>query len=268
MCGVGELELAFSYSRPPKGETKFNLGRGKYRREYWRCQRCGHYRSNHQIDLSDLYRREYMRATYGGWLKKRFEEIVALPEAKSDNAGRVKRITSFVAGETVLDVGSGLCVFLYGMEKAGWRGTALDPDETACRQAREVVGVETVCEDFMRAERLGKYDLVAFNKVLEHVADPVAMLSRAKKWVGKGGLVYVEVPDGEFAARDSKGKEREEFFIEHEHVFSAPSLALLIRRSGFFLRLMGRLLEPSGKYTLWAFGRRAGDTVDFAKTDG
>src|SRR5207245_1601001 len=94
-------------------------------------------------------------------------------------------------------------------------------------------------------------DVVSFNKVLEHVADPVAMLERARQYLRAGGFVYVEVPDGETAAADGPG--REEFFIDHLHVFSAASLALLGSRAGCAAQTIERLHEPSGKHTLRAF---------------
>ena len=59
------------------------------------------------------------------------------------------------------------------------------------------------------------------------------MLARARDFVAHGGVVYVEVPDGEAAAEE--GAAREEFFVEHLHVFSAASLALLADRAGFAL---------------------------------
>jgi hypothetical protein len=95
------------------------------------------------------------------------------------------------------------------------------------------------------------YDVVTFNKVLEHVLDPVAMLARAADFLIPGGFVYVELPDGEAAEKD--GKEREEFFIEHYHVFSVASIAILSQRAGFTVNEIERLREPSGKYTLRAF---------------
>lgn len=267
LCKGRYLEGVFSYDRPPSGETSFKLSAGSsYRREIWRCVRCGHFISVHEMDLSSIYQQEYMRATYGKELKEHFDRIVVLPLRLSDNKRRVRRVTRFFKKPgSVLDIGSGLCVFLYGMKKIGWQGTALDPNEAACRHAREVVGVKAVCEDFMKAKRLGKYDLVTFNKVLEHVQDPVTMLAKARECLRPKGLVYVEVPDGELAVR--KGQSREEFFIEHRHVFSAVSLALLVQSAGFVVLSLGRLVEPSGKYTLWAFGSRRGDAIDFAEAD-
>jgi len=115
----------------------------------------------------------------------------------------------------------------------------------------ETVGVDAVGSDFGSYRSPRTFDVVTFNKVLEHVEDPVAMLAHAVDAIASGGFVYLEVPDGESAVGAGSG--REEFFIDHHHIFSAASLALMIVRAGFTLRLLERLLEPSSKYTLRAF---------------
>jgi 2-polyprenyl-3-methyl-5-hydroxy-6-metoxy-1,4-benzoquinol methylase len=248
---------------------RFNSG-STYLREIQRCERCGHFISVHNMDEGALYSEDYVTSTYGtGGIRKAFERITALDPAKSDNVGRVRRVVEFAKNHllapvkenrapTVLDVGSGLCVFLHRMKAAGWDGTALDPDERAIRHAREVVGVRGIQGDFLKATDLGRYDFVTFNKVLEHVKDPVAMLARSTRFLRVGGVVYLEVPDGEMAVLDGPG--REEFFIDHHHIFSAASLALMVLRAGFRLCLLERLQEPSTKYTLRAF-------VEYAGTD-
>jgi hypothetical protein len=58
-----------------------------------------------------------------------------------------------------------------------------------------------------------------------------------------------------------EGPEREEFFVDHWHVFSATSLTVLARRAGLWLQRLERLREPSGKYTLQAFLVPAPGTV-------
>jgi 2-polyprenyl-3-methyl-5-hydroxy-6-metoxy-1,4-benzoquinol methylase len=246
---------------------QFNSG-ATYLREIQRCDRCGHFVSVHNMDEGALYSEDYVTSTYGSnGIRKAFERITALDPAKSDNVGRVGRVTEFARSNllapvkenrapTVLDIGSGLCVFLHRMKAAGWDGTALDPDERAIRHAREVVGVRGVQADFLQVTDLGRYDLVTFNKVLEHVKDPVSMLGRSAAFLRLGGFVYLEVPDGEMAMLDGPG--REEFFIDHHHIFSAASLALMVLRAGFRLCQLERLQEPSTKYTLRAFVEDAG----------
>ena len=257
-CAGEHLEPVWRYDEPPEGETRFQPEGAAYSREVLRCSACHHYVSRADMDLSELYGGAYVEATYGERMRATFDRIIGLPPERSDNAGRVERVNRFaedngIAGRRILDVGSGLCVFLHGMAQHGWTGTALDPDPGATEHARDVVGVEAVCADFMKADDLGEYDAIAFNKVLEHVEDPVAMLARARAMLAPGGFVYIELPDGEAAAEDEDGFGREEFFIEHLHVFSPASTALLANRAGFSPVRLDRIREPSTKYTLCAF---------------
>ncbi|MGH2824837.1 MAG: class I SAM-dependent methyltransferase, partial [Thermoleophilaceae bacterium] len=255
-CGAEPLELAFLYEEPPAGETRFGLSPEEYRREYLRCPRCGHYLARLAIPVERIYTGAYVDATYdsAAGLERTYRRIMELPPERSDNLQRVARIVGRLGTSgRLLDVGSGLGVFPARMSERGWQVTALDPDARAGEHARSVVGVEAVCADFLEADGLGRFDLVTLNKVLEHVPDPVAMLARARDFVNPDGTVYVEVPDGEGAAADPDGPGREEFFIEHLHVFSERSLRLLAERAGFEVAVAERLREPSGKYTLVAF---------------
>lgn len=212
------------------------------------------------MDVGGLYGGAYVDHTYGERMRQTFERIQALPPEKSDNAGRAACVLDFAGRHfaadkipRLLDIGSGLGVFPHRMKKAGWQCTALDPDERAARHAREVIGIDAVTGDFMKLDTssLGLFDVITFNKVLEHVEDPVAMLARAKPLLAPGGFVYFEVPDGEAAAVEGAG--REEFFIEHHHVFSAASVALLAARAGLRPLLIQSLREPSSKFTLRVF---------------
>jgi SAM-dependent methyltransferase len=245
LCG-GTLTEWHRYTEPPEGETAFELD--EYDRTLLRCEVCGHMVSTMRLD--DLYSGVYMDATYAGdKLAASYERVMALSPERSDNVARVARVVAAagVSGRA-LDVGAGLGVFPARLRDAGWAVTALDPDPRSVAHLREHVGVEAVQDDFMTATLSGSYDLVTFNKVLEHVEDPVAMLARA---ADLAGLVYIELPDAEGAGADGPG--REEFFIEHLHVFSMASLCLLATRAGFSVRSAERLREPSDKYTLVAF---------------
>jgi SAM-dependent methyltransferase len=259
---AGVLETAFAYDARPEGETQFGIPADAYRRSYAQCATCGLYVADlGGLDLDELYAGAYVDATYSGnGVRATFDRIMALPPERSDNAGRVARVVEWLAGSgadaRVLDVGSGLGVFPAALRRAGYEAVvALDPDARAVEHTRVAAGVAAVEGDFMEADDLGlgRFDLVTLNKVLEHVADPVAMLARVHDHLAPDGAVYVELPDGEAAARDPDGQDREEFFIEHLYVFSPASLALLARRAGFGLELLQRLREPSGKYTVYAF---------------
>lgn len=260
-CDGRGFETVFTYTKPPKGEVRF-LAEAEYARTVSRCAWCRHFVSVHRMNLDGLYSGHYVDATYGDdGIERAFQRIVTLPPPQSDNAARICRIGEFArttfrdgrAGHSVLDVGSGLCVFLHGLKQEGWQCTALDPDPRAVAHARDRVGVTAVCGDFMAIDGLGHFDLITFNKVLEHVVDPVAMLARSRNFLKPDGVVYLEVPDADIAVLDGPG--REEFFIDHHHIFSLSSLDLMIARAGFATIHCERITEPSTKYTLFSFLR-------------
>jgi 2-polyprenyl-3-methyl-5-hydroxy-6-metoxy-1,4-benzoquinol methylase len=261
MCRRDDRVVVHVFEEPPPGEVRFDV-RGTYRRELRRCVHDGHVVSVHTMEMAGLYDGAYADATYGAdGMRRTFERVLALPRDRSDNAGRIESLLAHAATQIraatprLLDVGSGTGVFPYGVQAAGWKVTASDPDERAVRHLREVAGVEAVHADFLTTdlERLGVHDVVTFNKVLEHVIDPVEMLARARSILGPGGFVYVEVPDAEGAAADAAGFDREEFFVDHHHVFTRQSAVLLADAARFRVVELDQLQEPSTKYTLRLF---------------
>jgi SAM-dependent methyltransferase len=261
ISGETRCHLVFSYDAPPVGEIGFRRPQGEpYRREIWQFETSNHFVSRHAMTVATNYEGDYVEATYGGaqGLRAAFERVVNLPPQKSDNEGRIARVQAFAQarwsdrqGLRLLDVGSGLGVFPYVVKRAGWSCTANDPDPHAARHMREHVGVDVIQGDFMKISPGGNFDIVTLNKVLEHVPDPIAMLARARDLLAPGGFVYVELPDGEMAAQAGAG--REEFFVEHLHVFSFASIVMLGQKAGLVPLAVERLQEPSTKFTLRAF---------------
>ena len=258
-CDQPDPVPAFQYDRPPEGETRFDWKGQTYRRGYRRCENCGHWTAEIEMDLTDFYRGGYVDGTYGERMKETFLKILALPAEKSDNQARVQRVLEFANKHlqknktpSLLDVGSGLAVFPFQMKEAGWCVTALDPDARAAIHAREMAGVRAIHGDFLtwEPESEERFDLITLNKVLEHVKDPIAMLRMARRCINPDGLLYVEVPDVSAA---KIGPTREEFFIEHLQVFSLQSLIDALRKSGWEEQGIYPLMEPSGKFTLASF---------------
>ena len=263
-CGSHYFTNVFIYDSPPEGEIMFGFSLSEsYLREVWRCNLCGHFISIHGMDASTLYNDDYVSSNYrdqDGILDS-FKRIISLPPSKSDNIGRVQRILGFSSSHfvhtpknlalSVLDVGSGLGVFPCKMQSVGWDCTALDPDIRSVEHIRESVGVKTIHGDFMEIQNIGQFNVITFNKVLEHVENPINMLAKSLTHLCCDGFVYVEVPDGELAAIE--GEKREEFFIDHPHIFSLTSLSLLSTQAGFSAQTIERIREPSGKHTLRVF---------------
>ena len=257
-CNTSEALITRFYN-PPNGETDF--GFTPYFRSLWQCHNCLHITNKHNFNI-DLffYKNNYRQATYKEESRSRFVKLMALPISKSDNRQRVAFIDNFWRSmktsrqRSCLDIGSGLGVFPAALSEANWNCVALDPDPEACKLIKEMVGVKTLLGDLMSFENIGKFDLVTFNKVLEHTKKPEKILLKSQHHLKNDGLIYIELPDGE-TALSVEGPEREEFFIEHYDAYSLKSLELFLNSVNFHILTIDRVHEPSGKYTLRAFAK-------------
>ena len=267
-CDGSGMREVICYDAAPEGETKFDLGDQVYNRRYDQCKMCGHFFGRHNLDLSALYNDEYVTSTYGGidGMQERLDKIQRLPADQSDNGARVERVVKFVeerglltpSPPRLLDVGAGIGVFPSSMKTRGWDVTTVEPDLRTVEHLRENVGVTAFAEDLfdLDADHIGVFEAVSFNKVLEHVEDPVGLLMKGTSFLADQGFMYVELPD---VSAMAEGPSREEFFIEHHHVFSLASFDLLVEHAGLRLVRLERFREPSTKYTIAGFVMRKGD---------
>ena len=112
------LEIFYSYDSPPPKEPNYKIK--KYKRKIMRCKICGHFTAKHNIKVQDFYKKNYSIISHGKQMIKKFKYINKLKE-KSDNYHRVKRVLLYfkkiLKGDVcLLDVGSGLSVFLYQLQ--------------------------------------------------------------------------------------------------------------------------------------------------------
>ena len=191
-CSSKHFTKVFAYDSPPDGEVRFTFTSSEsYQREVWRCSLCGHFISIHDMNTVLLYNDDYVSSNYQDQdgIASTFKRIISLPPSQSDNTGRVQRILDFSSSHfahtprnivlSILDVGSGLGVFPYKMQSVGWNCTALDPDIRSIEHVREAVGVKTIHGDFMEIQNISQFDVITFNKVLEHVENPISMLAKS-----------------------------------------------------------------------------------------
>lgn len=262
ICHSDQIQLKFSYNAPPMGETIFPFSHEGYHREYWECLSCHHLNSTAVLDLKSLYSGDYGNSTYRDieGIHKNFLRITQLPLDKSDNKHRTQFVSEFTQFYLkkrpekirLLDIGSGLGVFPYEMKNLGFQSSALDPDSKSVEHIRTRLNINCYSENIYDLSKSHQFDLITLNKVLEHVEDPSDFLKTCFKNLTPNGLIYIELPDAEGAA--TAGQDREEFFVEHLHVFSSLSLTTLGVSLGLNLLLLQKIQEPSSKFTyrsLW-----------------
>lgn len=97
------------------------------------------------------------------------------------------------------------------------------------------------------------FDLITYNKVLEHVKHPIELLKQTGNYLAERGIVYVELPYAEDLIKEDKQKERAEFFIEHYTTFTYKAFKYLAKHSGYKIIEMNHIVDPSGKHSIYAF---------------
>lgn len=252
-CKNKKTSDIFLYKKKPKGENNFGIK--KYKRLFKICKNCNHMFAYFDFDLKNLYNENYSKKAYGNLEKisNNFNKIISLPLKNSDNKNRVKRCLSYLSkNHQILDIGTGLGVFLYELKKRGFKVSGIEPDPNLFQHCKEIIKTNIYNYDLKNfpKKKVSKYDFISLNKVLEHVSSPAYFVKKIKKLLKPRGIVYIEVPD-QIAANINKN--RQELMVEHLHVFSKISFSNLLKKNNFKVLKIEQIHEPSGKYTIYGF---------------
>lgn len=265
LCGAKNNRFIFNH----RGKDIYldKLGADNFRLRWFRCFNCGVYFSKQHKDIERVYDDKNL---YDGQYDEkgiglRFKKIMSLKESESDNALRVKRIkdfhdryiTAFRQAKKVfkiLDVGAGTGVFLAKFLDRKYAGTAVEVNKIAANHIQNTLKIRVYIDLVQNLKTAQRFDLITMNKVIEHIKRPVPVLKAIKKMLADKGIIYVELPD--VLNYEFCGNASDAFASGHYMVYNPGSMFYLLDRSGFDILSMGRILEPSGKRTIYSFARR------------
>lgn len=129
-----------------------------------------------------------------------------------------------------LDVGCGNGVWMAAQRRWGFRCEGVEPDKRAAAKAR-ALGFPVWAGDLLSAGYPeGGFDIVHFNHVLEHVHDPLAVLSEAVRVTRPGGRVVMVVPNHNGV--HARAFRNVEDVPRHLYAFSPQVLAQYFARVG------------------------------------
>lgn len=273
ICG-GRLNSTLAvHKTPDRFELHVGISEENYRRRWDLCVSCGS--ASNIMDPANAARLAKLSDGYyevdfiNSSVAEKYTKVISLPEDKSDNAGRVKRVSERMDAwreilgisksiATVLDVGAGTGVFLSRLLQTemrtitGWEATAIEPDSVAAAHLVNLSKFKVVQKAFDGSLVDRDYDLITMNKIIEHVPKPGQILSKAAQNLAcKGGMLYVEVPDVLTIGRRPLSDNI--LGSLHYHLYSPRGLITLIEDAGLTMLNLGRVVEPSGKITLFGF---------------
>ena len=100
-----------------------------------------------------------------------------------------------MATGSLLDIGAGTGAFASFMQSAGWRVTALEPDETARRIAHETNRINLLPSDQLFQLAAESFNSITMWHVLEHVHTLHEYIGQLKKLLKPDGRLFIAVPN-------------------------------------------------------------------------
>lgn len=150
-----------------------------------------------------------------------------------------------VSGKSLLDVGSGNGIFLEVAKSEGWKTEGIDSSPTNVEFAKSR-GLEVTLGGFgtpgLQKEH---FDVITLWDVIEHTANPVALLQKCRETVKTGGHVVIATPNdfnlvrllASFLYRLSGGRITqplsEIYVVEHILYFSKDTLCSMLKALNF-----------------------------------
>lgn len=188
-----------------------------------RCSQCGLVFQSPRVPEKEVGQ-YYNPRTYWGEVRNPWIEYSPL----------YKYIFKFKLAGSILDIGSGLGLFLSEFKRRGWQtlGTEISPDMV--KYARRTYGLRILAGDLLHLKIQQSFDVVTLNNVLEHLYQPRQTLIKVHKLLKPHGLLVIVVPNigslghlvfGRYWYHLQPGR--------HMYHFSPATLTRLLHLTGF-----------------------------------
>jgi len=135
----------------------------------------------------------------------------------------------------LLEIGSGFGYLLTEFKKDGWDVFGIEPDQFACRYAKEMLEVDCMSDLIENAGIPDEsYDVVLMNHVIEHLDNPLATLREISRVLKPSGHLVLETPRYDTLMFRLLGRrERSINCIGHIYFFTTQTLKNLYEAAGF-----------------------------------
>jgi SAM-dependent methyltransferase len=185
-----------------------------------RCRECAH-----------LYNQDFSDA-----LAERMYGDVPLTNVPA-HPSMVKRLEDAIAwidpehyaGRRVVEIGGGAGHVARLLSRAAAQVVVFEPCLALTPEHLPEPNIVLVSDIFRGPIPGGPADLMVCRQVIEHVADPFALISAIRDGLAPGGHAYLEVPDARFI---DQGAAIGDIVLQHVQYFTPHSFVALARRAG------------------------------------
>lgn len=149
---------------------------------------------------------------------------------------RLKQITQYNPGQSILDIGCSAGFFLEAAQAHGYQVQGIEFASTAITHAASSIQDKIILGDLHQELDRWKHNLdwVSAFDIIEHMHDPVKFISNAKKILKPSGLLVISTPDtGHFLRRLMKSHWFMLQPLQHTVLFSRSAMKEMLLSEGF-----------------------------------
>lgn len=166
---------------------------------------------------------------------------------------RYERLEEFFIGESCLEMGIAEGAGLERLLDRFNSVTVIDGSEEAISTVKNrfkntsLVAVQSYFEDMEFGTK--KFDTLLMAHILEHVDDPQVVLNKAKQFVSKGGVMIIDVPNGNSLHRQIGVKmglinkktdlNEADLSIGHQRVYTPETFKAELEKAGLNIKHLG-----------------------------
>jgi SAM-dependent methyltransferase len=135
----------------------------------------------------------------------------------------------------LLEIGSGNGRFLSDMMALGWHVYGIEPDPRAAKFAKDIYGISLHTGNIESASfPSNHFDAISMNHVIEHIHNPVSLLTECNRVLKPRGCITIITPNIESLGHRIFNKYwRGLEPPRHLNIFSSHSITQCLRRAGF-----------------------------------
>jgi 2-polyprenyl-3-methyl-5-hydroxy-6-metoxy-1,4-benzoquinol methylase len=178
----------------------------------------------------------YKNWSYQNWKKERGKDYFLVQE-------NIKLVKSFLnPGASILDVGCDIGLTVKALEENGFYSEGVEVSMVGSKIAKEKTGIKVQNVKLENYQADKKFDGVFLLDVLEHLNDPIQVLSECANNLNQGGYIFIHTPHHrglstrykKFLHKIGLKNDYKHFgFPEHLYAFDKKSLKAMLHKAGF-----------------------------------
>jgi SAM-dependent methyltransferase len=200
-----------------------------------RCERC-HFIFSSKAPTAEELAEFYREGYYRSWGLDEPDFLKTVRDMKVRSFKRwLRRIGRGPAGGPILDVGCATGFCMEAAEDLGWTAWGVELSEDGAKAAQARFGSRVIRGTLDNARfQDGFFDAVTMFDVIEHVADPKALLLEVRRILKPGGTIALTTPDVASLSARLMGRAWPNFKeCEHLSFFDRKTIRSTLRELGF-----------------------------------